>query len=111
LVGRDNVIERALSGDGLDASHPRGNATLAEDPEEPDVARPRDVRAAAELGRVVAEPEDADVLVVLLAEERHRAGSDRVVEIHHARFRRRVGADLALTWRSISRSSSGVSGA
>ena len=53
-----------------------------------------DVRAAAQLHREVADAQHAHVVLVLLAEQRHRAGGDRAFVVHHLRFGRRVAADL-----------------
>ena len=43
----------------------------------------RDVRAAAQLGGEIAETQHADLVAVLLAEQRHRAGRDGLVVAHH----------------------------
>ena len=52
------------------------------------------MRAAAQLGREVADLDHAHPIAVLLAEERHRAGLEGLVEIHLARRDGRVGLHL-----------------
>ena len=76
---RVDDVERALARHGLDAAHAGRDAALADDLEQADVARPPDVRAAAELGREIAELEHAHLVAVLVAEERERTGSDRLL--------------------------------
>ena len=55
--------------------------------------------AAAQLGREIAHAEHAHLVAVLLAEERHRAGLDRLVVLHDARAHVVVPADLAVDER------------
>src|SRR5690606_1598553 len=76
---RGDEVERALPGHGLDAPNTGRNPALGGDLEQADVARAPHVRAAAQLGREVAEPEHAHAVAVLVAEERDRAGRDRLV--------------------------------
>src|SRR5690606_21950981 len=95
LVRRDE-IERALPRHGLDAPDARCNAALGDDLEETDIARAAHVRAAAELGREVAEPEHPHAIAVLVAEERERAGGDRLVVRHLANLRVDVAANLVV---------------
>src|SRR5690606_24136676 len=83
-------------GDGLDPAHARRDAALRHDLEETDIARAANVRAAAELGREVAEPEHAHPVAVLVAEERERAGRDRLVVRHLADLGVDVAADLVV---------------
>src|SRR5262249_61385624 len=73
-------------------SDSRRRPALAVDPEEADVARARDVRAPAELGREVAHAHHGDPVAVLVAEEGERAGADGVVVAHLLAGHRGVGA-------------------
>ena len=57
----------------LDAPHPGADRAFVQEPDHADVPRPRHVRPAAELARVVAELHDADRVAVLLSEEHHGA--------------------------------------
>src|SRR6185369_16282026 len=94
-----HVVERDGAGDRLHAADAGGDAALARDLEQPDVAGARDVRAAAELARA-ADVEHAHLVAVLLAEEHHRAELLRLVDRHHAHAGRLVaqhfGVDHAL---------------
>ncbi len=73
---------------------PLATRQFADDLEQGDVAQRGDVRAAAQLGRVIrrvagaAHAEDADFVAVFLAEQRHGPGRDRRVGRHQARLRR-----------------------
>ena len=93
------VRERAFAGHRLDAAYAGGDAGFGHDLEVADVAGARDVRAAAKLGREVAHAEHAHLVAVLLAEQRHRTGLDRVVVFHEPRLDRVVGADRAVDQR------------
>ena len=63
--------ERADAADGFDAAHAGGDGAFADDFDEADFAGGGGVRAAAELGGEVADADDADLVAVLFAEERH----------------------------------------
>src|SRR6185295_7657132 len=67
-----DVFQRTIAGERLDAPHARCDAAFADDLEEPDIARARDVRAAAQLHREVADAQHAHVSLVFLTEQRHR---------------------------------------
>jgi hypothetical protein len=54
------------------------------------------MRAAAQLHRELADPQHAHLVLVLLAEQRHRTGGDGVVVVHQARLGGRIGADLGI---------------
>src|SRR5581483_2283740 len=84
-----HLADRAHAGDGLDAPHAGADALLLRDDEGADVAGAVAVRPAAELA---ARPRlhDAHDVVVLLAEERHRARRERVLQRHDARPHVRV---------------------
>src|SRR4029453_5226791 len=62
------------------------------DQEGADVARRADVRAAAELGAegAIADRDHGNLVAVLLAEELHRAGRDRVLRVLDGRVHRLV---------------------
>ena len=64
-------LERAEAGDGFDAANARRDAALAEQLDGADLAGGAGVGASAELGGEVADLDDAHLLAVLLAEERH----------------------------------------
>ena len=67
------------------AAHAGGDGALADDPEQRDVAGAADMGAAAQLDRVgpavlaLAHRDHAHLVAVLLAEQRHGAGADRLV--------------------------------
>src|SRR6185312_4041591 len=89
-----HVLDCGLARDRLDAAYARGNTAFTEDLEEADVSGPLHVSAAAELHREISDAQHANVLVVFLTEERHRAGGDRVLVSHELRLRRRIETDL-----------------
>ena len=82
------------------------DGALADDADEADVARARHVGAAAQLDRVSragivaaiidAHGDDADLVAVLLAEQRAGAGRDRLVDAHQPRDHGAVLADDAV---------------
>ena len=57
----------------LDAAHPGTDRALREQLDQPELPGAVHVRAAAQLAGVVADLDDADLVAVLLAEQRHRA--------------------------------------
>ena len=57
------------------------------------------MRAATQLGRELAHAYDPHFLAILLAEQRHGAGLDGVVMLHHPRRDRVVGAHLCIDQR------------
>ncbi len=65
------VAQRAFAGDGLETAHAAGDASFFQNFDQADFAGRRGVRAAAEFGGEVADANDANVVAVLLAEERH----------------------------------------
>ena len=97
-------LHRAAAGDGLDAPHSGGDAPLAGDGAQPDVAGAVDVAAAAELARelAVADGDDADLVAVLLAEERHGAEGLGGVDGHDPSCRGAGSDDLGVDDRSTS---------
>src|SRR5688572_6548936 len=92
--GLADGLERAFARRRLDAADAGGDAALARDLEQPDVAGPADVGAAAKLGREVAERQHAHLVAVLLAEERHRTRLDRRIVGHVADVAGSVPADF-----------------
>ena len=62
--------------------------------EQADVAGRAHVRAAAQLHAEARNRHDADAVAVLLAEQRHRAGRDRLLGRSHLGLHRRVAIDL-----------------
>ncbi len=97
------MIEGALPGHRLDAAYAGGDAALAGDLEQADVAGARHVRAAAQFGGVIAHLQHAHAFAVFFAEQRHRAEIQRFLHAHVVHFNRVVGAhlriDLALDHR------------
>ena len=85
--------QRRAPGDRLETADAGRDGALGRDLEEPDLAGRVEVRAPAELGREVADPDDPDVVPVLLAEERHRAHPERRVQVRPERVHRDVVPD------------------
>lgn len=94
LVG--HVIQRTLPRDRFDAAHARGHAAFADQLEQADVARAAHVGAATEFGGVVAHLQDAHLLAVLFAEQRHRSEIQGLLHAHVVDLGRTVGADLGV---------------
>ena len=98
------LLEGQLARHRLDPADAGSDGTLAGDAEQGDVAGAADVGAAAQLDRVgaavlaLAHRDDAHLVAVLLAEQRHGTGADRLVAGHdpHA-APRRSGAGTRLT--------------
>ena len=63
----------------LDPAYAGADRGLAEQLDHAELAGAAGVRAAAELARPVADRDDAHLVAVLLAEQRHRAGLHRLV--------------------------------
>src|SRR5437667_5580273 len=89
-----DVLERRGAGDRLDPAHPRGDRPLVDDLEEADLSCLLEVGASAELGREVADPDDADAGPVLLAEHGERTQLERRVELGPERAHDEVVTDL-----------------
>src|SRR5262249_43161742 len=85
---------RARPRECFDSAHACGDAALGDDDEEPDVAGRAHVRPTAELHAEARDAHDADLIAVLLAEQRHRAGGDRFLRRSHLGRDRRVARDL-----------------
>ena len=85
-----DVAPGGLAGQRLDAADAGGDRALGGDLEQRDVAGARAMRAAAELDRggaavgLAAHRDDAHLVAVLLAEQRHGAGADRGLAVHQA---------------------------
>src|SRR5262249_31185981 len=87
-------LARGGAGERLDAPHAGRDTRLADHRDQPDVAGALHVRAAAELHRpahgvaatftILAHGDHPYLLATVLAEERARAGGDRVVDRHQA---------------------------
>src|SRR5205085_4381293 len=90
----DHVTPRVLARHRLDAAHPRGDGSLVDDLEQADLAGAVQMRAAAELGGEVADPDDADAIAIFLAEQRHGAALERLLQVHLDRIHREVRLDL-----------------
>ena len=73
------VAERVEPDQRLDAAHAGTDGRLGQQLDHADHRAARDVRAAAQLARVVADLDDAHLLAVLLAEHRDRAEPLRLV--------------------------------
>jgi hypothetical protein len=85
------VLPRRLPGQRLDAPDAGGDAGLADQRDQADLAGASDMRAAAKLHRIGlarhaaghrAHGDDPHLLAVLLAEQRHRAGLHRLLAVH-----------------------------
>src|SRR5690606_21526628 len=90
------VLERAGTGDRLDAAHALRDARLADDLHQADVTRAANVGATAELDRLAADRHDAHLVAVLLAEHRDRALLLRLIDRQHLDDRVPVRADLGI---------------
>ena len=75
-------------GDRLDAPGAGADRAFAQDQERADLRGRADVGAAAELGRVVADLDDAHLVAVLLAEQHHRAELASLFDRRHVRAHR-----------------------
>src|SRR6185312_10575655 len=95
------------AGQRLDAAHAGGDGALRDDLEEADIAGAADMRAAAQLDReglermavhvgLGAHGDDAHLVAVFLAEERQRAGLDRLLRRHEPRRHLAVLADAVV---------------
>ena len=93
-VDTRNVIQRLLARHRLDSAHAGGHAGFADDVKQSDIARAAHMRAAAQLGREIADRQHPHLALVLLTEQRHGALGHRLLVIHQARGCLRVGADL-----------------
>ena len=89
-----HVGQRVEAGDPFDAAHAGSDTTLGEDLERADVARRRHVRAATEFDAEAGDGDDADLVAVLLTEERHRARRNRLLSGTHVGGNQRVLHDL-----------------
>ena len=101
------TLERAFAGDRLDAAHARGNRTFVDDFADADIAGAADVRASAKLLAEIGDGDDAHFIAVFFAEQRHRAGGQRLIQIHHVG----VTSRLSRICSFISRSTSAISSA
>ena len=95
------IVHRDAGGQGLDPAHAGGDGAFRDDLEETDVAGAPDVGAAAKLGReatigVFAHGDDAHLVAVLFAEQRHGPGLDRLAGVHEARRDLGVAPDLGV---------------
>ena len=83
LEARPCEGERSEPGERFDAAYASGDPGLLGDEERADFAGGADVRAAAQLGaeRAIADGDDPHAVAILLAEERHRAGGDRLLRV------------------------------
>ena len=77
-----NFSSTLLAGDGLDAPDSGRNAAFVGDHAEPDVAGAMDVRAAAQFLAEAGDGDHTHFIAVFLAEQRHGAGVERLIEIH-----------------------------
>src|SRR5262249_27034828 len=86
--------QRVEAGDRFDTTNSCRDTALGDDGEETDVASRADVRAAAQLDAEARNRHDANLVAVLLAEERHRASRDRLLRVLHVRLYGRVPQNL-----------------
>jgi hypothetical protein len=99
LLGLGHARERGLAGDGFDAPDAGGDAGLADDLAQADVAGALHVGAAAEFGGEVADAEHAHVVAVFLAEQGHGAGGHGFVVCSSRGYALRRCADLGVDQR------------
>src|SRR6266511_4193803 len=72
-------VERVDADQRRDPAHPGPDRRLVQDLDHPELAGARGMGTAAQLARVVADLDDADLVAVLLAEQRHRADPARLL--------------------------------
>ena len=90
LLQRDRRPPR----NGFDAPHARRHAAFVRDDERPDVAGRPAMGAAAQLYRETRHGDHPHALAVLLAEQRHRAGGNRLLRRAFLGFHRLVPEDM-----------------
>src|SRR5258706_554013 len=90
-----NLAQRANAGHGPDPPHARADALLLRDEERADISGAVTVRASTELA-TRAGFDHANLVVVLLAEERHGARGKGFAERHDASVNARVVEDRAV---------------
>ena len=93
FVGPNLLFGRRAS-PHLDATNAGADAAVAGYQRDANLTAPFDVGATAEFPSPVAEGNDANLLAVLLVEERHRPGGDRLLERKLLDTADQVGADL-----------------
>src|SRR5215471_7668932 len=90
------LVQSAFAGDRFDAADSRRNAALVDDLANTDIASAPDMRAAAQLAAESRHADHTHLFAVLFAEERHRAGGDRLFERQDVGGDFRVSEDLAI---------------
>ena len=90
------IVEDSGAGQCLNAARARRHAAFGSNLEQADVTGAPHVRAAAELARIaaVAHGHHAYVVAIFLAEQRHGAGIDGCVKVHHLRLHFLVGQNV-----------------
>ena len=96
LLLRPGVIERQLARQDFHPPDAAGKARLAQQEGRADLAGAVDVRAAAQLLAPAADVHHADLVAVLLAEDRHRAGLAGLVDLHDLPRHRLVRQDVVV---------------
>ena len=94
------MLSRGRPGQRFDAPHAGRHRAFRDERDQPDLAGAVDVRAAAELDGIglarllarfrLAHRDDAHLVAVFLAEQRHGAGGDGAVAVHEMRLDRRI---------------------
>ena len=92
---------RGFAGQRLDPPHARADRAFRHDLQQLNVAQRADVGAAAQLDRIIlvgrpSHREDADLVAIFLAEQRHRARGNGVIRGHQAGRYRLVRADMGV---------------
>ena len=87
------LLQSSCPGHRLDAAHPRRNASLGGDLQQPDVPGAADVGPPAKLFAELRHRHDANALRILLAEKRQRPGLERLIEFQNLGLDRRVPHD------------------
>src|SRR5258706_13538566 len=95
LSGVADLAKRAHAGYCLNAANAGADRLFLRDEEETDVAGAVAVRPTAQL-TARASLDHAHLVVVLLSEQRHRTGRERLLQRHHARVDVGVREDRAV---------------
>src|ERR1700724_1087890 len=75
-----NLLLRRGAGPQLDPTDARANAPVTGNQRDADLTAPFDMSPTAELTGPIAEGDDPNQIAVLLVEQRHRAGGNRLVQ-------------------------------
>jgi hypothetical protein len=88
------VADGRVARDGFNAAHAGRNAAFVDDLAEADIAGAAHVGSAAQLLAEIGDVDDAHLIAVLFAEQRHGACADGFIERHHFGFHLGIAEDL-----------------